>query len=153
VTRWNPAAALCAALALGAAPLAAQTHGALLEKSVDVPRDRQVTVDIPYEKATITTVESINDPDAKDLRDAKENPKDTTFLLIRFHYKNDDYVKHKVKLRAVLLDEKDGVLGEGGRTGTMDPQQTDDTLTFPMKIKTLDWPNAAKMKVIATFLN
>ncbi|HKC23205.1 MAG TPA: hypothetical protein VKF32_00610 [Thermoanaerobaculia bacterium] len=131
----------------------AETRGALLEKTVDVPRATKVPVDIAFEKAALVTVESINDPRESDIRDAKaSDPKDATFVLLRFHYRNADYVSHKVKIRAVLMDGSDGVLAEGGRTGTMDAQQTDDTLTFPMKVKTLDWPNAAKLKVIATFL-
>jgi hypothetical protein len=141
-------------LALAASGARAQaTRGQLIEKTVDVPRDTRVAVDIPYEKSALTSVESINDPKERDIRDAKANdPKDATFVLLRFHYKNEDYVSHRVKMRAVLLDANDVVLGEGGRSGTLDAQQTDDTLTFPMKVKTLDWPNATKLKVIATFL-
>jgi hypothetical protein len=136
-----------------ALPLLAETRGALLEKTVDVPRDTKVPVEIVYEKAALTSVESINDPQDKDVREARAtDPKDATFVLLRFHYRNDDYVSHRVKLRAVLMDSGDGVLAEGGRTGTMDAKQTDDTLTFPIKVKTLDWPTAAKLKVIATFL-
>jgi len=149
--RFAPLLALSAALLL-AGPAAAQ-KGALLEKTIDVPRDTKIAVDIAYEKSALLSVESINDPKARDIETAKESdPKDATFLLMRFHYKNEDYVSHKVKLRAVLLDANDAVLAEGGRSGTLDANQTDDTLTFPMKVKTLDWPNAAKMKVIATFL-
>lgn len=141
-------------LALAAPGAEAQaTRGQLIEKTVDVPRDTRVAVDIAYEKSALVSVESINEPKERDIRDAKANdPKDATFVLLRFHYKNDDYVSHRVKLRAVLFDANDTVLAEGGRSGTLDAQQTDDTLTFPMKVKTLDWPNAAKLKVIATFL-
>lgn len=153
--RLLPLTVLLALAAAAPARLAraSDTKGALVEKTVDVPRATKIPVDIPYEKSSLMTVESINDPNERDIRDAKESdPKDATFVLLRFHYKNDDYVSHKVKLRAVLLDAGDGVLAEGGRTGTLDAQQTDDTLTFPIKVKTLDWPNAAKLKVIATFL-
>lgn len=154
--RTAAAGALAAALASGTfLPAAAEdTRGAILEKTVDVPRDKRMVLDLAYENASLTSVESQNDPTEKDLNDArKSDPKDSTFLLIRFYYKNGDYVKHKVKLRTVILDAEGGVLAEGGRAGTLDAQQTEDTLTFPLKIKTLDWPNAAKMKVIATFLN
>jgi hypothetical protein len=133
--------------------IAQATRGQLIEKTLEVPRDTRIAVDIPYEKSALVSVESINDPKERDIRDAKANdPKDATFVLLRFHYKNEDYVAHRVKLRAVLLDAGDAVLAEGGRSGTLDAQQTDDTLTFPMKVKTLDWPNATKLKVIATFL-
>jgi hypothetical protein len=148
--RLLPLLALSIALSTSAR---AETRGALLEKTVDIPRATKVPVDIAFEKAALVSVESINDPRERDIKDARESdPKDVTFILLRFHYRNADYVSHKVKIRAVLLDASDGVLAEGGRTGTLDAQQTDDTLTFPMKVKTLDWPNAAKLKVIATFL-
>jgi hypothetical protein len=148
--RLLPLLALSTALSTSAR---AETRGALLEKTVDIPRATKVPVDIAFEKAALVSVESINDPRERDIKDARESdPKDVTFILLRFHYRNADYVSHKVKIRAVLLDASDGVLAEGGRTGTLDAQQTDDTLTFPMKVKTLDWPTAAKLKVIATFL-
>ena len=153
MTLKKPALSLLAAAFLATAPLVAQPKGALVEKTVDVPRANLIEVGIPYEKATILSVESANDPKEKDLREAKEtDPSDSTFVLLKFHYKNEDYVTHRVKLRAVLLDANDGVLAEGGRTGGLDANQTDDTITFPIKVKTLDWPNAAKLKVIATFL-
>jgi len=45
------------------------------------------------------------------------------------------------------------VVSEGGRAGTMDAKQIEDTISFPMKVKTVDWPKATKLRVTATFLN
>ena len=140
-------------LVLFALPISADA-GKLLEATVGVPRDTRVDLDLAYEKSTFLWVESHNDPQPSDVAEAKERyPKDVTFVLLRFHYRNADYVKHKVKIRAILLDAGDGVLGEGGRSGSLDAQTTDDTLTFPMKVKTLDWPKATKMKLVVTFLS
>ena len=98
-------------------------------------------------------VETQNDPNEKVVQAAKDHdPKDLTFLLVRFRYTNTDWVDHRVRLRAVLLDASGNVVADAGRTGTMDKGQKDDTISFPMKIKTVDWPNAAKMKVTASFL-
>lgn len=134
-------------------PLLAETKGALQEKTVDVPRATQVPLDIAYEGSSLLSVESVNDPNEDDIENARKNdPKDATFLLMRFRYKNSDYVDHKVKLRVILLDAEGGVLGEAGRGGTLDKMKTGDTISFPMKVKTLDWPLAAKLKVTATFL-
>jgi hypothetical protein len=146
-------AVLASALALSAVPALSESTGVLVEKTVDVPRAFQVPVDLTYEKATLVSVESQNEPKESEIVEARErNPGDKTLVLIRFHYKNDDYVDHKLKVRAVLLDEKDGVLAEGGRGGSLDAQKKDDTFSFPVSVKTLDWPRAAKLKVIATFL-
>ena len=98
-------------------------------------------------------VETQNDPGDKTVVAAQEHdPKDLTFLLVRFRYTNTDWIDHRVRLRTVLLDAGGNVLADGGRTGTMDKGQKDDTLSFPMKVKTVDWPKAVKMKVIASFL-
>jgi hypothetical protein len=132
---------------------ATAADGALLEKTIDVPRENAVPLDLTYEQATLMTVETHNDPKQDDIKEAREkDPTDHTLLLIRFRYKNSDYTKHKVKLRAIFLDEAGAVIGDAGRTGTLDAGKLDDTITFPMRVKTLDWPKAAKMKVIASFL-
>jgi hypothetical protein len=84
---------------------------------------------------------------------AKANaPKDLTILLVRFRYSNSDWVDHRVRLRAVLLDGAGNIVGEAGWKATMDRGKTNDTLSFPMKIKTVDWPAAAKLHVSVSFL-
>jgi len=140
------------ALCLGA-PNAAAAGGPLLEKEIEVPRATRIPLDMTWEKCALVDVETQNDPNAREVQAAKENdPKDLTFLLVRFRYKNTDWIDHRVRLRAVLLDANGNVVADAGRTGTMDKGQTDDTLSFPMKLRTADWPNAVKMRVTASFL-
>ncbi len=127
--------------------------GPLLEKDIDVPRATRIDVALVWEKCTLIDVETHNAPDEKMVQAAKANdPKDVTFLLVRFRYSNSDWVDHRVRLRAVLLDGNGNVVADAGRTATMDKAQTDDTISFPMKIKTVDWPAAAKLHVTASFL-
>src|SRR5512140_2402684 len=129
-------------------------EGALLEKTVAVPRENAIPLDLTYQRTTLTTVETHNDPKASDIDEAKAtDPKDNTFLIVRFRYRSEDYVKHHVKLRVVFLTEGGGVIGDAGRSATLDPGTRDDTVSFPMKIKTLDWPKASSLKVTATFLD
>ena len=136
-----------------AAPMAHAAGGPLLEKDIEVPRATRIPLDMTWEKCVLVDVETQNDPNEKVVQAAKDNdPKDLTFLLVRFRYANSDWVDHRVRLRAVLLDASGNVLADAGRTGTMDKGQTSDTLSFPMKLKTVDWPNAVKMKVTASLL-
>ena len=145
----TPAAALLAAI-LAVPAFAA---GPLLEKDVDVPRETRLAVGIVWEKCSLIDVETHNSPEAKVVEAAKANdPKDVTFLLVRFRYANTDWVDHRVRLRAVLLDESGSVVGDAGRTATMDKGQEDDTISFPMKIRTVDWPAAKKLHITASFL-
>jgi hypothetical protein len=139
--------------ALLAAPAAFAAGGPLLEKEIDVPRTTRIPLDLTWEKCALIDVETQNDPDEKIVKAAQDHdPKDLTFLLVRFHYANSDWVDHRVRLRAVLLDASGNVVADAGRTGTLDKGQTSDTLSFPMKLRTVDWPNAVKMKVTASFL-
>ena len=145
--------AVLAVSACLAAPMALAAGGPLLEKEIEVPRATRIPLDMTWEKCVLVDVETQNDPNEKVVQAAKDNdPKDLTFLLVRFRYANSDWVDHRVRLRAVLLDASGNVLADAGRTGTMDKGQTSDTLSFPMKLKTVDWPNAVKMKVTASFL-
>lgn len=136
-----------------AAAFAAAAGGPLLEKEIEVPRATSIPLDFTWEKCALTSVETLNDPSDKAVQAAKDHdPKDLTFLLVRFRYANSDWVDHRVRLRAVLIDAGGNVVADAGRTGTMDKGEKDDTLSFPMKVKTVDWGNAAKMKVTASFL-
>ena len=145
--------ALAAILAiLVTAPAAAA--GKLVEETVDVPREHRVPLAFVHEKATIFALESHNDPKSDDLEDARQkDPNDKTWVLLRFYYRNDGWTKLKVKVRALLLDEEGGVLADVGRSAKLAREKTEDTLNVPMKVKTLDWGKAAKMKVLVTFLD
>jgi hypothetical protein len=147
----SPAAVLAVLAAVFASPAIAA--GPLLEKDVDVPRATRIAVGLVWEKCTLIDVESHNAPDEKMAENAKQNdPKDLTFLLLRFRYANSDWVDHRVRLTAVLLDDAGNVVGDASHTATMDKGQKDDTISFPMKIKTVDWPAAKKLRVTASFL-
>ena len=146
----TPAAVVLAAILA----LPAFAAGPLLEKDIDVPRESRLPVGLVWEKCSLIDVETHNAPDAKVVEAAKANdPKDLTFLLVRFRYANTDWVDHRVRLRAVLLDESGNVVGDAGRTATMDKGQEDDTISFPMKIRTVDWPAAKKLHITASFLH
>ncbi len=145
--------ALAAALALFAAG-AASAAGKLVEETVDVPRETRVALALSFEKSTIFAVESQNDPKPEDVAEAKEkDPDDKTWVLLRFYYRNAGYTKQKVKIRVLLLDEQGGVLADAGRSTKLARQKEEETVSLPIKVKTLDWGRAAKVKVLATFLD
>lgn len=147
----SPAALLAVFAAVLASP--AFAAGPLLEKDVDVPRATRIAVDLVWEKCTLIDVETHNAPADKMVEAAKANdPKDLTFLLMRFRYANADWIDHRVRLTAVLLNAEGSVVGDASRTATMDKGKKDDTISFPMKIKTVDWPEAKKLRVTASFL-
>ena len=146
-------AAVSAALLLAPllSPAPARAAGTFVEKTVDVPRTTKIAVGVTFEKAVIQWVESQNDPEEKDVADAgKSDPKGKTWVLLRFTYANEGYVSHKVNLRALFLDADGAVLAEGGRRSSLDAKTKQDTISFPVHVRTLDWPKAAKLKLIAT---
>ena len=152
LSRLAPTALAAALALLTAAPAAAA--GKLVEETVDVPRATRVPLTLAFEKSAIFAVESQNDPQPADLEEARaKDPKDKTWVLLRFTYRNDGWTRQKVKLRVLLLDETGGVLADVGRSTTLGKQEKEDTFSVPMKVKTLDWGRAAKMKLLATFLD
>ncbi len=144
--------ALAAALALLAA-LPVSAAGKLVEETVDVPRATRVPLTLSFEKSTIFGLESQNDPKPADLEEAKaKDPKDKTWVLLRFFYRNEGWTRQKVKIRVLLLDEDGGVLADAGRSTKLAKQKNEDTITVPLKVVTLDWGRAAKVKLLVTFL-
>lgn len=144
---------LLALLALGAAVPAAAA-GKLVEETVDVPRDHRIPLAIAFEKTALFAVESNNEPKPDDVDEAKaKDPDDRTWVLLRFYARNDGYTRQKVNVQALLLDADGGVLARAeDRTTRVGKLKQEDTLTLPIRVKTLDWPRAAKLKVVATFL-
>ncbi len=144
---------LAALLALGTAA-SAQPAGKLVEVSIDVPREHRIPLSIAFEKTTVFAVESQNDPKAGDVDDARsKDPGDKTWVALRFYLRNDGYTKQKLNIQALLLDADGGILAQAkDRTTSVPRLTTEDTLTLPMRVKTLDWPRAAKLKVQVTFL-
>lgn len=152
LSRLAPAALATALALFTAAP--ATAAGKLVEELVAVPRENRVPLTLAFGKSAIFAVESQNDPQPADLEEARaKDPDDKTWVLLRFYYRNDGWTKQKVKLRALLLDESGGVLSDAGRSTTLGKQQKEDTFSVPMKVKTLDWGRAAKMKLLVTFLD
>ena len=145
--------ALAAALALlTVAPAAAA--GKLVEETVDVPRATRVPLALAFEKSTIFALESQNDPKPEDVEEARtKDPNDKTWVLLRFSYRNDGWTRQKVKVRALLLDEAGGVLADSGRSTTLGKQKTEDVFSIPMRVRTVDWGRATKMKLLVTFLD
>ena len=145
--------ALAAILAiLATAPAAAA--GKLAEATVDVPREHRVPLEFAHEKGAIFALESHNDPKADDLEEARQkDPDDKTWVLLRFYYRNDGWTRQRVKVRALLLDADGGVLADTGRSTKLAKQKPEGTFNIPMKVKTLDWGKAAKMKLLVTFLD
>lgn len=146
--------ALLPLLAAVGAALPATGAGRLVELSVDVPREHRVPLAIAFEKASVFAVESHNEPKAEDVEEAKvKDPEDRTWVALRFYLRNDGYTKQKMSIRALLLDAEGGVLAQAkDRTTSVSRMKEEDTLTLPMRVKTLDWPKAAKLKVQVTFL-
>ena len=152
LSRLAPTALVAALAVLTAAPAAAA--GQLVEETVAVPRENRVPLAISFEKSTIFAVESQNDPQPADLEETRtKDPDDKTWVLLRFSYRNDGWTRQKVKLRALLLDEAGGVLADVDRSTTLGKQEKEDTFSVPMKVKTLDWGRAAKLKLLVTFLD
>lgn len=146
--------ALAAALFAILAALPAAAAGKLAEETAPVPRETRVPLALAFGKSTIFGLESQNDPKPEDVAEAKEkDPEDRTWVLLRLFYRNDGYTKQKVKVRVLLLDEAGGVLADTGRSTKLKKMTTEDTLSIPMKVKTLDWAKAAQVKVLATFLD
>jgi hypothetical protein len=150
--RLAPSALAAALAVLVSNPLSAA--GKLVEQTVDVPRETRVDLALSFDKSTIFGLESQNDPKPADVEEARtKDPTDKTWVLLRFFYKNEGYTKQKVKLRVLLLDEAGGILLDAGRSTKLAKQKTEETVTVPLHVKTLDWGSAAKVKVLVTFLD
>ena len=120
---------------------------------VDVPRDRQIPVGIAFHDATLKTVESRFEPNPEAVAKASaKHPTRMRWMQLRFRYANPGWSSWKVSVRAALLSENGAVLAEGGRQSALDADETDDTITVNLHLRTADWGEAKHLRVSAAFV-
>jgi hypothetical protein len=141
---------LVAVLLLAAAFLSAADGR--FEKTIPFPRGGNAVLDWTYEKCTIRTVQVRNMPDRDDIEKARRSdPDDKSWLWWEFSVANRGPSKCKVKLWVEVLDKSGQVVKSGDRSGSVDPQETDD-IRLSTRMRTLDAADAPKVRVRAEII-
>lgn len=131
-----------------ALPLAAADR--VFEKTVPVPRTRDVELNWTQQECSIESLTLRNYPDDEDIDKARaEDPDDKTWLWWEFNVANSGSQKCKIRLELEVLDKKGAVIKSSDRSDTVDPGETDDDIRVSMLMKTLDIVEASKVRIRA----
>jgi hypothetical protein len=91
-------------------------------------------------------------PDRDDIEKARRSdPDDKSWLWWEFSVANRGPSKCKVKLWVEILDKSGQVVKAGDRSGSVDPQETDD-IRLSTRMRTLDAADAPKVRVRAEII-
>jgi hypothetical protein len=140
---------LAVAVALASAPPVAAAGPDVQKAERTVPfKPGLHKLDLTFGEVTIESVEVKAWPDAEDLAKAEKDPNDTKTMWIVFTYTSKAATDYKCKYAAAVLDPDGGKpWAEDDATRTLDKGKVADTNRFGMKMKTLQYKLAQKMKV------
>lgn len=86
-------------------------------------------------------------PKPADLQAAQNLPNGTSSLTVKFTYSNPGKQEWSCKYQVAILDDKGVEIGTGERVASLGGEQKSDTNRVSVKMKTLDFPKAAKLRV------
>jgi serine/threonine-protein kinase len=130
-----------------AEPASSANPAARLERVVPFRTKESVPVGIEDRFITIESVEVTGWPKPDEVRKAESKPGDTTSLALKFTYSNRDDDDWKCIYRVQVLDDQGKEIGLGVQDRTLNGTEAGDTNRVSVKMKTLDFPRAAKIRV------
>lgn len=118
-----------------------------LERVVTFETGVAIPLDIVEGRVTFHSVEVIGGPKPEALQKAEGLPGDTTTLTLKVKYSNRNTRDWKGHYRVAILDEAGKELGVGERNASFDGGEKADSNRVSVKMLTLDFPKAAKLRL------
>ena len=118
-----------------------------LERVVPFRTGESIPLGIVEGPVTIKSVQVTGWPKPEKVQKAEGRPDEMTKLTVRFTYANPEKRNWKCMYHVAILDDKGEEVGSGERDADLDKRQASDTNDIDLKMRTLDFPRAAKLSV------
>jgi hypothetical protein len=118
-----------------------------LARTVPFRTKEVIPLGITARVITIGSVEVTAWPTPEALKKAEGLPGDMTSLTVKFTYANQGNSDWKCTYRVTVLDDKGVEIGSGEREAGLNKAEKSDTNRVSVKMRTLDFPRAAKLRV------
>lgn len=120
---------------------------ARLERVVPFRTGESVPLGIEDRFVTIESVQVTDWPKPGDVQKAQGKPGETTKLTVKFTYTNRDDDDWKCTYRVQVLDDAGREIGSGVQERTLNGTEAGDTNRATVKMRTMDFPRAARLRV------
>jgi hypothetical protein len=118
-----------------------------LERIVPFRTGGAIPLGIEDRFVTIDTVEVSSWPKPDEVQKASGKPGEETKLTLKFRYMNRDDDDWKCVYRVQVLDEAGKEIGLGVQERTLNGTEANDTNRVVVKMRTVDFPRAARLRV------
>jgi len=119
------------------------------ERVIPFRTGESIPLGIVIDVITIDSVKVTSWPKPEAIRKAEGQPGDTTKLTLKFTYANRGKKDWKCQYRVAILNEKGEDIGLGEQEGSLDGGEKAETNSVSVKMRTLDFPSAVKLRVRA----
>jgi len=120
---------------------------ARLERVVPFRTGESLPLGIEDRFVTIESVQVTDWPKPGDVQKAQGKPGETTKLTVKFTYTNRDDDDWKCTYRVQVLDDAGREIGSGVQERTLNGTEAGDTNRATVKMRTMDFPRAARLRV------
>ncbi|MFN7990316.1 MAG: protein kinase [Thermoanaerobaculia bacterium] len=128
-------------------PLKPADPGSRLDRVLPFRTGEKVPVGIEDRFITIESYEVTSWPKPDEVRKAEGKPMDEAKLTIKFAYVNRDDDDWKCVYRVQVLDAAGNEIGSGVQERTLNGTEANDTNRVAVKMRTIDFPKAARLRV------
>jgi serine/threonine-protein kinase len=117
------------------------------ERIVPFRTGSEIPVGIEDRFVKVESVAVTSWPKPDEVREAEGKPGETTKLTVKFTYTNRDDDDWKCVYRVQVLDASGREIGSGVQERTMNGTEAGDTNRVSVKMRTMDFPKAARLRV------
>ena len=128
-------------------PTEAPSAASKLERTVPFQTGADIPVGIEDRFITVVAVSVVSWPKPDEVARAAGKPGDESKLTLKFSYMNRDDDDWKCIYRVQVLDQAGREIGSGVQERTMNGTEANDTNRVTVKMRTVDFPKAAKIRV------
>ena len=118
-----------------------------LERTVPFRTGAEVPIGIEDRFINVVSVAAVSWPKPDEVAKAAGKPGEETKVTLKFAYMNRDDDDWKCVYRVQLLDEAGKELGSAVQERTMNGTEANDTNRVAVKLRTVDFPRVAKIRV------
>jgi hypothetical protein len=147
--RLSPRGALLAALLLAGFGAAAAVCAASFEKTIPIPRGGRAALGWTSGGCSVRGVSLRNYPNSDDVRKARTDPDDKSWLWWDFHVENRGSGKCRISLVVDVYDRSGRVVKSSDKTDTVDDHKMDDNIRLSTRMRTLDIVESPRARIRA----
>lgn len=119
------------------------------ERTIPVPRNGRASLGWTHNGCSVRSVSLRNYPSSDDIRKARSDPDDKSWVWWDFHVENRSNEKCRISLVVDIYDKSGNVVKSSDKSDTVDDHKMDDNIRVSTRMRTIDIADAPRAHIRA----